>query len=143
SFTFCTKNNQKFLGMNERCFTVYQAIHNQSIHSQLKKDLIENQWKLHENRFRKKAAMGMNQGSECSSSSGNGVILFQENLASFSRSSHLIFSFHPHQPCVALVYFSSQSTYFFFFESQSEKRKTNIMRRRKKNSLELYKIKGP
>ena len=50
----------------------YQAIRNQSTHSQLKKDLIENQWKLHEKRLRKKASMAMTQDSECSSSSGDG-----------------------------------------------------------------------
>ena len=50
----------------------YQAIRNQSTHSQLKKDLIEYQWILHEKRLKDKAAMAINQGSEESSSSGDG-----------------------------------------------------------------------
>ncbi|KNZ49469.1 hypothetical protein VP01_499g1 [Puccinia sorghi] len=83
--TLCTKNNQKFLGMNEKCFTVYQAIHHQSINSQIKKDLIENQWKLHEKRFRKKAAMGMNQGSDNFISSKSCIFVIR-----FCKTSHFI-----------------------------------------------------
>ena len=53
----------------------YQAIQNQSTHSQLKKDLVEHQWKLHEKRLRKEDYMGMNPGSDSSSSgSGDGDI---------------------------------------------------------------------
>ena len=40
----------------------YQAIRNQNLHSQLKTDLIEHQWKLHEKRLRMKAQE--NQGGE-------------------------------------------------------------------------------
>ena len=51
----------------------YQAIRNQSKQSHLKKDLIEHQWKLHEKRLRKKAAMGMNPGSDSSSSADGDI----------------------------------------------------------------------
>ena len=42
----------------------YQAICNQHKHSELKKDLIEHQWKLHERRLCKKGNMGVVDGSD-------------------------------------------------------------------------------
>ena len=44
----------------------YQGIRNQSMHSKLKEDLIENQWKLPERRVRHRAAIELGSMSDTS-----------------------------------------------------------------------------